>query len=81
MVLTVADCKAMMNAVEKAGLIISVGQGRRWSSRNRKIREMVTSGEIGKNIYAEASYFNNIGPNITPEKWRWYKDESPGGPL
>lgn len=81
MALTVADCKAMIEAIEKAGLVISVGQDRRWNSTNRKIREFVTSGKVGRIIYAEASYFNHIGINITPDKWRWYKGESPGGPL
>lgn len=81
MALTVQDCKEMIEAVEHAGRVISVGQDRRWSSTHRKIKELVTSGKVGKIIYAEASYFNNIGINITPDKWRWYKDESPGGPL
>jgi predicted dehydrogenase len=78
---TVAECKKMIDAFEKAGLVLSVCQDRRWTGYHRKMKEIISSGQVGRTIFAEGNFFNPSGLNITPEKWRWYKSESPGGPL
>ena len=78
---TVAECKRMISAFEKAGLVLSVCQDRRWWEPVRKMKELITKGEVGKLILGEANYLNPSGFGITRDKWRWYKSESPGGPL
>ncbi len=78
---TVEECKKMIAAFEGAGLVMSVCQDRRWMGYHRKMKEMITQGLLGRHIFAEGNFFNPSGMNITPDKWRWYKSESPGGPL
>ncbi len=78
---TVVECRRMIDAFEKVGLVLSVCQDRRWTGYHRKMKEFISSGLVGRTIFAEGNFFNPSGLTITPEKWRWYKSESPGGPL
>ena len=78
---SVAECKKMISAFEKSGLVLSVCQDRRWWEPVRKMKQMILSGEVGKLILGEANYLNPSGFGITPDKWRWFRSESPGGPL
>ncbi|MDH2901576.1 MAG: Gfo/Idh/MocA family oxidoreductase [archaeon] len=77
----VAECKKMISAFEDAHLVLSVCQDRRFWGPVRKMKQMITSGDVGRLILGEANYLNPSGFGITPDKWRWYKSESPGGPL
>jgi UDP-N-acetyl-2-amino-2-deoxyglucuronate dehydrogenase len=78
---TVAECRKMISAFDDAGLVLAVCQDRRYWAPVRKMKEMITKGEVGRLILGEANYLNPSGFGITPDKWRWYKSESPGGPL
>jgi UDP-N-acetyl-2-amino-2-deoxyglucuronate dehydrogenase len=78
---SVAECKKMISAFEDAHLVLSVCQDRRFWGPVRKMKQMITSGDVGRLILGEANYLNPSGFGITPDKWRWYKSESPGGPL
>lgn len=78
---SVSECKRMIAAFEKSGLVLSVCQDRRWWEPVRRMKQMISSGEVGKLILGEANYLNPSGFGITRDKWRWYKSEAPGGPL
>src|SRR5487761_114393 len=78
---SVAECKKMISSFEDAHLVLSVCQDRRFWGPVRKMKQMITSGDVGRLILGEANYLNPSGFGITPDKWRWYKSESPGGPL
>src|SRR5487761_331459 len=78
---SVAECKKMISSFDDAHLVLSVCQDRRFWGPVRKMKQMITSGEVGRLILGEANYLNPSGFGITPDKWRWYKSESPGGPL
>jgi predicted dehydrogenase len=78
---SVAECKKMISAFEDAHLVLSVCQDRRFWGSVRKMKQLITSGEVGRLIFGEANYLNPSGFGITPDKWRWYRSESPGGPL
>lgn len=78
---SVAECEKMISAFEDAHLVLSVCQDRRFWGPVRKMKQMITSGDVGRLILGEANYLNPSGFGITPDKWRWYKSESPGGPL
>jgi predicted dehydrogenase len=62
-------------------VILSVGHSARRLKGNRKIKEIIDSGAIGKLVMAECNFSNDRSLELTPDKWRWYKDKSPGGPL
>lgn len=78
---SVKECKTMIDAFEKAGLVLSVCHDQRWTGVVRKMKDMINQGMLGKLIFAEANFFNSSGANLTPDKWRFYRSESPGGPL
>jgi predicted dehydrogenase len=62
-------------------VILAVGHSARRLKGNRKIKEMIDGGAIGKLVMAECNFSNDRSLELTPDKWRWYKDKSPGGPL
>jgi UDP-N-acetyl-2-amino-2-deoxyglucuronate dehydrogenase len=78
---SVEECKKIISSFESAGLTLSVCQDRRFWGSVRKMKQLISNGAVGKLILGEANYLNPSGFGITPEKWRWYRSESPGGPL
>jgi predicted dehydrogenase len=78
---TVKDCKEIIEAFENQDLILAVGHDKRWMGQHRKMKEMIKEGKIGRVIFSDGYYFNPLGLNLTPDKWRFYREESPGGSL
>lgn len=76
--LTVAEGKRAMRAAEAAGIVLQVGHNRRRQAATRRLKEMVTSGELGMIHYAEAnlSYPKGLNPR---SGWRADPAESPAG--
>ncbi len=80
---TLADGKAMIEACRKAGVTLLVGHDMRRLSGFRKMREMMDHGAIGRPVMAESNFSADIGFGFTPDKWRYYGDDSgcPAGAL
>jgi predicted dehydrogenase len=78
---TIAEALKIDRACRDAGVILSVGHSARRLKGNRKIKEIMDQGGLGKLVMAEANFSNDRSLDLTPDKWRWYKDKSPGGPL
>jgi len=76
--LTVAEGKRAIKAAEFMGVVLQVGHNRRRQPANRRLREMVESGELGMPHYAEAnlSYPKGLNPR---SGWRADPAESPAG--
>lgn len=76
--LTVADGKRAIKAAEFMGVVLQVGHNRRRQPANRRLKEMVESGELGMAHYAEAnlSYPKGLNPR---SGWRADPAESPAG--
>jgi 1,5-anhydro-D-fructose reductase (1,5-anhydro-D-mannitol-forming) len=81
MALTVADCQRMIAATDEAGVVLAIGQNKRRMPMFRKVHEMIKAGALGTIILAEANSSSGFGLSATPDKWRWYRNESPGGAL
>ena len=47
----------------------------------RKIGEAIEAGELGRVAFIEANFSNERALELTPDTWRWYKANAPGGPL
>ena len=77
------DGKKMIEACKKAGVVLMVGHYRRRNVGNRKIKELIDKGAIGKPIMVEANVSNRLGFELTPDKFRWRGDDSgcPAGAL
>jgi predicted dehydrogenase len=80
---TLADGKRMVNACQKAGVTLLVGQDMRRLSGFRKVKELIDQGAIGKPVMVESNFSARLGFELTPDKWRWYGDDSgcPAGAL
>jgi predicted dehydrogenase len=81
MALTVADCQRIIAAADKAGVVLATGQNKRRMPMFRKAYDMIKAGAVGKISLIEANSSSETGFKTTPAQWRWFRNESPGGPL
>ncbi len=80
---TLADGKKMIEACAKAGVTLMVGHVQRRHAGNRKAKELIDAGAIGKPVMVEANLSSGQGWELTPDQFRWRGDDSgcPGGAL
>ena len=76
---TLEDARAMQRACEEAGVTLLVGHSFRRLGAARKVKQLIDEGAIGKPVLAEANF--SLPGMLTPEKWRYYRETCPGGPL
>jgi len=76
---TLADGLAMGAACEAAGVTLFVGHGFRRLGAARKVRQILEEGRLGKIVLAEANF--SLPGTLSPDKWRYYRQTCPGGPL
>jgi len=77
----VPDARRMIEACRKNGVVLSVAHNQRRLAGYRKIKTMIQAGSLGKVIMAETNFSHNGGFRLTPQMWRWYEKECPGGPM
>ena len=77
----VPDARRMIEACRKSGVILSVAHNQRRLAGYRKIKAMIQAGSLGKVVMAETNFSHNGGFRLTPQMWRWYEEECPGGPM
>ena len=75
--LTKASAERMVTAARKAGLVMGVGHERRFESTMEEITRLVTSGEIGTHMHAEANFSHEIFSSLAADNWRGSKEEGP----
>ena len=68
-------------ACETAGVVLAVGQNRRFSAVAQALRDMLDGGRFGRLLHLEANFSAPGGLAYTPERWRASRIESPGGAL
>jgi predicted dehydrogenase len=80
---TLADARKMIEACEKAGVVLLVGHEMRRLAGFRKVKELLVKGAIGKPVMVEANFSHNLGFQLSPNGWRWRGDDSgcPAGSL
>lgn len=80
---TLSDGKKMIEACEKAGVTLLIGHVARRHAGNRKAKELIDTGAIGKPVMVEANLSSAQGFELTPDQFRWRGDDSgcPGGAL
>jgi predicted dehydrogenase len=80
---TLEDGRKMIAACEKAKVALLIGHLHRRYAANRKVKEMVESGAIGKPIMVEGNLSSGQGWDLTPGEFRWRGDDTgcPAGAL
>ncbi len=76
---TLADGEAIRDACQQAAVVLQVGHCFRRLGAARKVKQLLETGVLGKIVLAEANF--SLPGNLTPDKWRYYRETCPGGPL
>ena len=78
---TVADARACIEAAEAAGVLLQVGHQRRRQEANRRIKEMIDSGELGDIQTVTSHQSTPYGFSMAADAWRWDTGQSPLGSM
>jgi predicted dehydrogenase len=73
-----ADALAMIEACQGAGVVLGVGQNRRFWPSMQELTRIVAAGELGQVLHAEGHNSNENSNRVTGG-WRLAPGESPGG--
>ena len=77
--LHVAEAKIGIDACAQAGVVLGLGQQRRFWPAVSALRELVQSGALGEVLHIEGHFSNENSNNVLPDSWRDDPRESPGG--
>jgi len=75
--MTVADARQMVAACAKAGVVMGTNHHLRHAATHRKIRELVSTGAIGKPLFARVFHAVYLPPHL--QGWRLHKPTAGGG--
>lgn len=82
MALNVAECERMIGAARQHGVRLGVAYYRHLYPAVRRLRELLSSGELGKPVFAQVQAFEHFDPQPGhPRAWLLRKAESGGGPM
>jgi predicted dehydrogenase len=76
---TIEDGRRIVAACQAAGVVLLVGHAFRRLGAARKVKRLLDEGTLGRVVLAEANF--SLPGFLTPEKWRYYRETCPGGPL
>jgi predicted dehydrogenase len=77
--LSKADAQAMLDAVERAGVLIGVGHHFRIMPSMRKLAELKAAGAFGTIMHVEGNYSHDWLANYPTDSWRMQPEESRAG--
>ncbi len=78
---SVEEALLIVEACEKAGIILMVGHNARRRTRIRTMKHFLQEGRLGRPLVAETNNSHAGGLSIQPGDWRWSRTNCPGGPL
>jgi len=79
--LTRADAERAVRACEKAGVLLGVGQDKRYWPSMRELKRVVDSGVLGEVLHIEGHFSNENASKKLQYGWRESPAESPGGSI
>ena len=78
--LTKADAEAAVSACDKAGVVVAVGQNRRFLPGTRELKRMVDDGQLGTLMHIEGNISGPSGHSYSAG-WRVDDEDSPVGSM
>lgn len=78
---SLADARAMIAACQDAGVILCIGHQSRREPALRTLKTLLAAGHLGRPVMVEANITTGRGTGISPDQWRWAREECPGGVL
>jgi len=79
--LSMADADRMLEAADKAGIVLAVGFNRRFHPSMARLRDTVRGGALGTIVTISAEQTALHGLDMPETAWRARPDESPGGAM
>jgi predicted dehydrogenase len=79
--LTRADAERAVRACHDAGVLLGVGQDKRFWPSMREVKRVVESGVLGEVLHVEGHFSNENASNKLQYGWRESPSESPGGSI
>lgn len=76
---SIEDGLAMQETCEAAGVTLMIGHCFRRLGSSRRIKALIEDGALGEVVLAEANF--SLPSRLSPDKWRYYRQTCPGGPL
>lgn len=70
-----------VEACRRAGVVLAVGQNRRFSPVAKELKRLVDGGAFGTLLHLEANFSAPGALSYTPDRWRASRKESPAGGL
>ena len=77
--LTGAEARSAAEAAREAGVVLQVGHNKRRQTGNRRLKEMLTSGELGQLQHIEANISVPVAFKPDLPEWRKDPDQLPAG--
>ena len=78
---TLPEARQVVDAHKGSGLTLMSGHCYRRNGVHRAARRLIDEGRLGKLIMTECNFSVGVGASLTPDKWRYFNAECPGGPL
>lgn len=78
---TIEDGAAMVRGCRAAGVTLMVGHSSRYADEARALKSVLDSGRLGQIVMAEGHASHSGGRRLSPDEWRWRREDAPGGPL
>jgi predicted dehydrogenase len=78
---TLEDGVRICELQARHGIQIVVGHSARLLAGTRLMKAAIERGELGRLACIEANFSNERALELTPQSWRWYRAQCPGGPL
>ncbi len=79
--LTVGDAQRAIVAIEEAGTVLVVGHNRRRQPAMRRLKEMITGGDLGLVVAVETNQSTPNALGFAPGYWRADRAENPLGSM
>ncbi|MFZ1131115.1 MAG: Gfo/Idh/MocA family oxidoreductase [Terriglobales bacterium] len=80
MAMNADQCRQMVEAARRAGLVLGVAQCFRFEESTARLRERVAAGDIGRPIFARAEFSYLAGPSHA-RTWLYDHSVAAGGPI
>jgi len=79
--LTVAGAERMLNACEKAGIVLGIGHERRFEPAMEHLLQAIRNGQLGQILHLEANMSHDLFARLSAANWRVSERDAPAGAL
>jgi predicted dehydrogenase len=79
--LTTASAQRMLEACERAGIVLGIGHERRFEPAMEYLQQAITLGALGRILHLEANVSHNLFAGLDATNWRLNAKDAPAGTM